>query len=319
MKIVALDGYTLNPGDTSWAPIEALGDFTVYDRSTPDEVVERAFPAGALMTNKAVLTDEIFRQLPNLKYVTVTATGYNVVDVRAARQRGIPVSNVPEYSTNSVAQHVFALILNSIHMPYEHDRAIRAGKWQEAGEFCFTLQPLTELVGKTMGIIGFGRIGQAVARIANALGMHVLACNPQWKDVQGIRFQWCSLKKLVQTSDFVSLHCPQTEVTAGMVDKAFLESMKPTAVLINVSRGGLVVEQDLADALNKGTIAKALVDVVSVEPITDNNPLLAARNCLISPHIAWATVESRQRLIEITAENIRAFQIGNPINLVDAR
>ncbi len=270
------------------------------------------------MTNKAILTDEIFDQLPNLKYVTVTATGYNVVDVRAANRRGIPVSNVPEYSTDSVAQHVFALILSSIHLPYEHDRAIRAGKWQESGEFCFWLQPLTELVGKTLGIIGFGRIGQAVARIANALGMKVLANSLRWKDVQGIRFQWCSLDKLLRNSDFVSLHCPQTDVTTDMVNKSFLEKMKPSAVLINVSRGGLVSQQDLAQALNNGIIAKALVDVVSVEPIKDDNPLLSAKNCLITPHIAWATVEARQRLIRITADNIRAFKNGKPINVVSA-
>ena len=317
MKIVALDAYTINPGDTSWSSVEKLGDFTAYDRSEPDEIIARAMPAEILLTNKAVLNEQIFAELPNLKYVSVTATGFNVVDAAAARARGIAVSNVPEYSTQSVAQHVFALILNLIHQPTRHDRAIRDGKWQEANDFCFWLDPLNELAGKTIGIVGFGRIGQAVAKLAAAFGMKVLAYNPREKSTTGIEFAWCSLNELLSAADFVSLHCPQTESTTGMVNDTFLAKMKPQAVLINASRGGLVVEQDLADALNGGKIRAALVDVASQEPINSDNPLLQAKNCLMSPHIAWATVESRQRLIEITAGNIKAFQNGKPVNVVN--
>ena len=317
MKIVALDAFTINPGDTSWDSVLELGEFTAYDRSEPEEIIERAKPADVLLTNKAVLSEQIFSSLPNLKYVSVTATGFNVVDVAAARAQGIAVSNVPEYSTQSVAQHVFALMLNLIHQPSRHDKAIRDGKWKEAKDFCFWLAPLVELTGKTIGIVGFGRIGQAVAKLATAFGMKVLAYNPRQKPVEGIDFQWRTLEELLSDSDFVSLHCPQTESTTGMVNSDFLEKMKTHSVLINASRGGLVVEQDLADALNSGKIRAALVDVASQEPINSDNPLLTAKNCLMSPHIAWATVESRQRLIEITADNIKAFQIGKPINVVN--
>jgi glycerate dehydrogenase len=318
MKIVVLDGKSVNPGDLSWEPIARHGELIVYPKTPPTLIVERAAAAEILLTNKAVLDAAALARLPNLKFITVTATGYNVVDVIAARQRGIPVSNVPEYSTQAVAQHVMAMILSWIHQPQSHDQAIREGQWQLHDDFCFWLRPLWELAGQKIGIIGFGRIGQAVASLAVAFGMHVLAFNPRKKDVAGMPdLEWADIDAVVRNSDFVSLHCPLNTETEKMVDFRFLQKMKPSAILINSSRGGLVDEHDLADALDRDRIRAALLDVVSAEPITADNPLLTAKNCLITPHIGWATVESRSRLISVVEENVRAYLDGAPINVVN--
>ena len=316
MKIVVLDGYTMNPGDLSWEPLERLGEFEVYDRTSLDQVITRAAGAEVLLTNKTPITAEILEQLPDVKFVGCMATGYNVIDRDATRSRGIPVSNVPVYSTQSVAQHVFAMVLSLHHLPQKHHDAIQDGRWK--GDFSFTLQPFHELAGKTLGIVGYGRIGEAVGRLGSAFGMQVKAYrrNPgEAASYQG--FEWAKLDSVIAESDYLSIHCPQTESNAGMVDAEFLKRMKPTAILVNTARGGLVNEADLADALANGIIAGACLDVVSVEPIQDDNPLLGAPNCLMTPHIAWSTVEARTRLMQTTAENVEAFQNGSPINVVN--
>ena len=317
MKIVVLDGYTVNPGDNSWEPIEPFGELIGYDRTPPELTVERASGADILLTNKTVLDAATLDQLDGLRMISVLATGFNVVDVRAARKKGIPVCNVPEYSTPSVAQHVMAMILAHRHRPWHHDQAVRTGQWNETGDFCFWLQPWQELQGQTFGVIGFGRIGQATARLAHAFGMRVLAYNHRPKDVPGDWFTWASMDQVLQESDIVSLHCPLTESTDQMVDAALLAKMKNDAILVNASRGGLVNEPDLARALADGQIAAALLDVLSTEPPAPDNPLLTAPNCLITPHMAWSSIDARRRLIEITAGNIRAFLEGVPIHVVN--
>ena len=320
MKITVLDGYTINPGDNAWHPVEELGELTVYDRTAPDQIIDRSQNTDILLTNKTPLNAQTIGQLPQLKYIGVMATGVNVVDLGAAREHGIPVSNVPEYSTESVAQHVLAVMLSMNHRPMDHSHAVYEGRWEKAGDFCFWLSPIHELAGKTLGVVGYGRIGRRVCELAAAFNMNVLAHNPTYRNktrLDYMRFDWCSLEQVFRESDYVSLHCPLTEENQGLVDIGLLELMKPTAVLINTSRGGLINEQALANALREHKISGACLDVVSQEPIAPNNPLLSAPNCLITPHNAWSTLESRQRLMKKTAENVEAFLSGHPINQVN--
>jgi len=318
MRIVCLDGYTLNPGDNPWTEVEKLGQLVVYDRTDDSDVVERAAGAEIVLTNKTRLTAQVLEKLEDCRFVSVLATGYNVVDVAAARGRGIIVSNVPVYGTDSVAQFVFALLLEVCHHVGLHSGLVHEGAWGEADDFCFWRAPLVELAGKKMGIVGFGRIGTRVAELAHAFGMEVLA-----HDVVQVRppayeaFAFVELNEIFSQADVVSLHCPQTAENVGMVNREMLGLMKPTAVLINTARGALVNETDLAEALNAGKIAAAAADVLSHEPPQPDNPLLTARNCLITPHIAWATLEARKRLMKTTAENIAAFIKGSPINVVN--
>ena len=320
MKITVLDGYTINPGDNAWHPVEELGELTIYDRTAPDQIIDRSQNADILLTNKTPLDAQTIGQLPQLKYIGVMATGVNVVDLDAAREHGIPVSNVPEYSTESVAQHVLAVMLSMNHRPMDHSHAVYEGRWEKAGDFCFWLSPIHELAGKTLGVVGYGRIGRRVCELAAAFNMNVLAHNPTYRNktrLDYMRFDWCSLEQVFRESDYVSLHCPLTEENQGLVGAGLLELMKPTAVLINTSRGGLINEQALANALREHKISGACLDVVSQEPIAPDNPLLSAPNCLITPHNAWSTLESRQRLMKKTAENVEAFLSGHPINQVN--
>lgn len=317
MKITILDGYALNPGDQSWDGFRKLGDLQVFDRTMVDEVVERAAGSEVVLTNKTPLPDYVIRQLPGLKYIGVLATGYNVVDVDAARQCGIVVCNIPTYGTASVAQFVFALLLELCHNVKLHADAVRAGEWSRSADWSFWKSPLMELSGKTMGIVGFGRIGRHVGRIADAMGMRVLACDTYQADAPLYTgFRWGALEEVLRESDVVSLHSPLLPETRGMINADSLTMMKPSAFLINTSRGPLVVDQDLADALNQGKLAGAGLDVLSIEPPLDNNPLLQAKNCLVTPHIAWATREARARLMDIAVENVSAFLAGTPRNVV---
>ncbi len=319
MKIVVLDGATLNPGDLSWDALNEFGTVEIYPRSTPAETLARCQTADAAITNKVVLDRAILAASPNLKYIGVTATGYNIVDVAAAGERGIIVSNVPTYGTNSVAQMVFALLLELTQHAGHHSRTVTEdGRWAKSDNFCYWDYPLIELSGMTMGIIGCGRIGQAAARLAEAFGMHVIGYDAV-KISGGAAIEPVSLEEVFARSDVVSLHCPLTPVTQGMVNAARLSLMKPSAFLINTSRGPLVNEQDLADALNAGRIAGAGVDVLSVEPPRPDNPLLSAKNIVITPHIAWATRSARARLLQTSLENLRAFIAGAPQNVVSPR
>ena len=316
MKIVVLDGYGLNPGDLSWSGMEALGELMVYDRTSPSELLERSEGAEVLITNKTLITAENMAELPNLKYIGVLATGYNVVDIDAAKARGIVVTNIPAYSTNSVAQMVFAHVLNiTQHVGHYADENVK-GRWSSNADFCYWDTNLVELDGKKMGIVGLGNIGKATARIALAFGMEVLAyTSKEQKDLpQGVKK--VTLDELFAESDVLSLHCPLTPDTKEMVNANRLRMMKPNAILINTGRGPLVNEQDLADALNEGRIAGAGLDVLSVEPALANNPLLSAKNCFITPHIAWATKEARTRLMDIAVNNLKSYQEGNIINNV---
>lgn len=316
MKIVVLDGYGLNPGDLSWEAMEALGELQVYDRTSPSELLERAMGAEVLITNKTVITAKDMDALPQLKYIGVLATGYNVVDVEAARLKEIVVTNIPAYSTRSVAQMVFAHLLNITQRVGYYAEENRQGRWAANADFCYWDTPLMELDGKKMGIIGFGNTGQATAAIAIALGMEVCvySSKPQFMLPQGI--QRMGIDELFRECDVVSLHCPLTDDTRELVNAARLSTMKPTAILINTGRGPLVNEQDLADALNNGVIAAAGLDVLSTEPPCKNNPLLTARNCYITPHIAWATKEARIRLMDIAVTNLKGYIKGNIVNNV---
>lgn len=316
MKIVILDGYAANPGDLSWKGIEKLGECTVYDRTMPDELLGRAAGAEALLTNKVVIGREAMEALPDLKYIGVLATGYNVVDIDAARRRGIVVTNIPAYSTASVAQMVFAHLLNITQRVGHYAAENRGGKWSRNTDFCYWDTPLTELAGKRMGIVGLGNTGMATARIALAFGMEVVAftSKAQGDLPQGITR--LSLDELFREADVVSLHCPLTETTQGLVNAGRLRTMKPTAILINTGRGPLVDEQALADALNEGRICAAGLDVLAQEPPCADNPLLTARNCFITPHIAWATQEARTRLMQTAVENLKSYASGNPTNNV---
>ncbi|MFO7973113.1 MAG: D-2-hydroxyacid dehydrogenase [Candidatus Hydrogenedentota bacterium] len=318
MRIVVLDGYTLNPGDNPWDDVAALGDFTVYDRTPKEKIVERAEDADILLTNKTPLSAETIERLPNLKFVAVLATGYNVVDVAAARKRGIPVANVPVYGTNAVAQFVFALVLELCHHVADHNASVKAGDWSKNADFCYWNTPLIELAGKRMGIVGFGRIGRRVGELAHAFGMEVLAHDVQPGDApEYAPFSWRNLDEVFAEADIVSLHCPQTDENTEFVNAALLKRMRKHAFFINTARGGLVNETHLAEALNKGIIAGAAVDVVSSEPIAPDSPLLGASNIIITPHMAWATLAARQRLMKTTGENVAAFINGAPINVVN--
>ena len=317
MDIVVLDGYTTNPGDVSWEGLKALGHCTIHDRTPASETVARAKGAEIVLTNKTVLSREIIAQLPRLKYIGVLATGYNIVDVVACRERGISVSNVPTYGTQSVAQMVFAHVLNLAQHVAHHAQTVRDGRWTASVDFCYWDYPLIELAGLTMGIIGIGRIGQATARLARAFGMNVIAHDafPPAQAPAGVTM--VELERVFRESDVVSLHCPLTAENPGMVNAERLAQMKPTAFLINTSRGPLVDQQALADALNAGRLAGAGVDVLAVEPPRPDNPLLAAKNCFISPHIAWATKSARERLLAAVIENVDAFIQGRPRNVVN--
>jgi len=318
MRIVVLDGHALNPGDNPWTDLEELGDLTVYDRVTADQIVPKAAGAQVVLTNKTPLTSQTLAQLPDLRFISVLATGYNVVDVEAARRRGISVSNVPVYGTDSVAQFVFAFLLELCHHVASHSEQVHAGEWAKSEDFCFWSTPLTELAGRTMGLLGFGRIGRRVGELAHAFGMPVWAHDPFPGDAPPYKpFEWKGVEEVFAGADVVSLHCPQTAENQGMVDARLLGLMKPEALLINTARGGLVNEADLAAALNEGRIAGAAVDVVSEEPIRPDNPLLGAGNCLVTPHIAWATLAARRRLMRTTADNVTAFLAGSPINVVN--
>ncbi len=316
MKIVVLDGYTLNPGDNPWDEIAALGEFVCHDRTSPDEVLERSKDADVLLTNKTVLNAETLAALPNLKFVGVLATGYNVVDIEAAKERGIPVSNVPIYGTDAVAEYVFALLLNQFRQPHLHSNLVLDGEWT-GGEWSFWRTPLAELAGKTIGIVGFGRIGRRVGEIASAFKMNILAHDPWHGSPPDFPFAWREIPELFAEADVVTLHCNLTDENEGMVDEALLAKMKPTAYLINTSRGPLIKDADLARALEAGTLAGAALDVVSTEPIEGDSPLLKAPNITLTPHIAWAALEARRRLTKVTAENVAAYIAGSPINVVN--
>jgi glycerate dehydrogenase len=316
MKITVLDGYTLNPGDNSWEEVSKLGTFVCHDRTPGELIVERAKDADILLTNKTPLSADTLAKLPKLKFISVLATGYNIVDVKAARARGIAVSNVPIYGTDAVAEYVFALLLNFYRQPQFHSDLVKQGEWSKS-EWCFWRTPLTEMAGRTIGIVGFGRIGRRVGEIAAAFKMKVLANDPLQTNPPSYPFAWREVPELFAESDVVTLHCNLTPENTGMVNKALLERMKPAAYLINTSRGPLVKDADLAEALRQGKLAGAALDVISTEPIPADNPLLKAPNITITPHIAWAALAARRRLMQITAENVAAFLTGKPINVVN--
>lgn len=318
MQIVNLDAYTTNPGDLSWKALEKFGTLTVYPRTSPDQIIERAKDAEILLINKTVITKEILDQLPKLKYIGLQSTGYNVVDCEAAKEKGITVCNIPSYSTDGVAQLVFAFILEIADGVALHDRAVKAGEWSRCPDFCFTKTQIFELRGKTIGIIGFGHIGRRVAEIAEAFGMQVQAYAPRPKEkgvLQTLRF--VDLDELLNTSDIITCHCPLTPETENLINAQNISKMKKSAILINTSRGPVIDEQALADALNEGRIAAAGLDVLKQEPSDPANPLLTAKNCFITPHIAWAAVETRKRLIDILVQNIACYLNGTPQNVVN--
>ncbi|MPM20027.1 Glycerate dehydrogenase [bioreactor metagenome] len=318
MKIVVLDGYTLNPGDLSWGALAALGETAVYDRTPADEILARIGDAEAVYTNKTPLTRETIQACPNLKFIGVLATGYNVVDVAAAKERGIPVCNVPTYGTAAVGQFAIAMLLEICHHVAHHSEAVHEGRWSGNIDWCFWDYPLIELEGKTMGVIGFGRIGQRTGEIAKALGMRVLAYDAYQNDAGKAIATYADLDTLLRGSDVISLHCPLFPETKGIINAASIAKMKNGVILLNNSRGPLIVEQDLANALNSGKVYAAGLDVVSEEPISPNNPLLSAKNCFITPHISWAPKESRARLMNIAVENLANWMGGKPTNVVNA-
>lgn len=319
MRIVVLDGYCENPGDLSWDALAQHGELIVYDRTPEDEgeIIKRIGDADILVANKVAITAKVMDACKNLKYIAVQATGYNVVDVAAAKERGIPVSNVPTYGTAAVAQHTIGLLLEICHHIGHHDQAVKAGRWEKGEDWCFWDYPLIELDGKTMGIIGFGKIGQATGRLAKALGMKVLAAGSRPTDAGREIAEYVEVDDVLAQSDVIALHCPLFPDTKDIICKENIDKMKDGVIILNSSRGGLVVEQDLADALNSGKVYAAAVDVVSTEPILGSNPLLTAKNCIITPHIAWAPKEARARIMNTTAENIAAYLAGAPINVVN--
>ena len=317
MKIVVLDGYTLNPGDLSWSDLLNLGDVVLYDRTPGDKIIERSIDAEVLITNKTPLSEEIINCLPKLKYIGVLATGYNVVDITAAKRNNIIVTNVPSYSTLSVAQLTFALLLELCHHVQRHNDSVMEGKWVQSHDFSYSDFPLIELSGKSFGIIGFGNIGKKVADIATVFGMNIIAASGHQNDQSSRKnFRWAEINEVLEQADVVSLHCPLLPETKGLINALSLKRMKKSAYLLNTSRGPVIVEQDLADALNNGIIAGAGIDVLSIEPPEKNNPLFKAKNCLITPHIAWATKEARIRLMNVAVNNLAAFIKGKPINVV---
>ena len=318
MKLVVLDGYTLNPGDLNWEGIKKFGNLEVYDRTAESLIVERCKGAEIIFTNKTPLRESVLSQLPGLKYIGVLATGYNVVDVDYAKTRGIAVANVPGYGTASVVQMTFALLLELCQHVQSHSDSVRQGDWASSPDFCYWNYPLIELEGKSIGIIGFGSIGQKVADIATAFGMNIIGFSRTRSDQSHRKnFKWAELDDLLKESDVVSVHCPLFPETQGIINKDSLMLMKRTAFFLNTSRGPLMVDQDLADALNEGIIAGAGIDVLSVEPPSANNPLFKAKNCLITPHIAWATKEARSRLMGIAENNLSSFLNQKPINIVN--
>lgn len=318
MKIVVLDGYTLNPGDISWEGLEELGGLTVYDRTKPEDIAARIGDADVVYTNKTPITRQTLDACGNVKFIGVLATGYNIVDIEAAREKGILVCNVPTYGTAAVSQFAIALLLELCHHIGAHSDAVKAGEWSNNKDWCFWNYPLVELAGKTMGIIGFGRIGQDTGKIAQALGMKVLAYDTYHNpELESETCHFADLETLFAESDVISLHCPLFPSTQGIINAQNIAKMKDGVMIINASRGPLIVETDLRDALNSGKVAGAALDVVSTEPIKMDNPLLDAKNVILTPHIAWAPKESRQRLMDIAVDNLRAFQAGNPQNVVN--
>ena len=317
MKIVVLDGYTENPGDLSWDGFRELGELTVYDRTGKKDVVSRIGDAEAVILNKTPVSRETLDACPNVKYIGVLATGYNVVDIEAAAEKGIVVSNIPTYGTDSVAQFAIAMLLEICHHVAHHSDAVHEGRWESNPDWCFWDYPLIELAGKTMGVIGFGRIGQATGKLAKALGMEVLAYDSFPNDSGKEIAKYVDLDTLLGASDVIALHCPLFPETERIVNKETIAKMKDGVIILNNSRGPLVAEQDLADALNSGKVYAAGLDVVSTEPIRGDNPLLKAKNCIITPHISWAPKESRQRIMDCTADNIRSFLAGSPIHVVN--
>lgn len=317
MKIVVLDGYTENPGDLSWDGLRALGELTVYDRTPPEEAASRIQDAEIIVTNKVPVTRELLDQCPGIRYVSVLATGYNVVDLKATAERGIPVSNVPAYSTAAVGQFTIGMLLEICCQIGFHDRSVHSGDWAACPDFCYWKTPLMELAGKTMGIIGFGRIGRQTGAIARAMGMRVLAAGSRPCAEGEAIAEYVDLDTVLRQSDVISLHCPLFPETAGIINKDTIGKMKDGVILLNMARGPLIVEEDLAQALNSGKVYAAGMDVVSQEPIRPDNPLLTAKNCFITPHIAWASRECRQRIMDITCQNIRSFLEGNVQNRVN--
>lgn len=318
MKIVVLDGYTLNPGDISWSGLEKYGELTVYDRISTDEIAEKIGDAEIVYTNKTPITKETFDKCPSIKFICVLATGYNVVDIDYAKSKGIPVTNIPTYGTAAVAQFAIALLLELCHHVGAHSISVKNGDWSNCPDFCYWKHPLVELAGKTFGIIGFGRIGQTTAKIAQAIGMNVLAYDEYpIAELENDKLKYTPLDELLAKSDVISLHCPLFPSTQGIINKSNIAKMKDGVMLINTSRGPLVVEQDLVEALESGKVAGAALDVVASEPICRDNVLLKAKNCIITPHIAWAPKESRSRLMSIAVDNLAAFLSGNPANVVN--
>ncbi len=318
-KIVVLDGYTLNPGDLSWQALEELGELTVYDQCPHEDqaIIERIGEASYVFTNKTPLNAGVIEACPQLKFIGVLATGYNVVDVKAAVEADVAVTNIPTYGTDAVGQFAIALLLEICHHVGHHDTAVHQGRWQSSGQWCFWDYPLIELAGKSMGIIGYGRIGQATGRIAQALGMKVLAYDTYRNTaLESETCEYVDLDTLFASSDVIALHAPLFAETEGIINRENIAKMKDGVIIINNSRGPLIVEQDLADALNSGKVYAAGLDVASSEPITEDNPLLSAKNCLITPHISWAPKESRSRLMGIAVDNLKRFIAGNPVNLV---
>ncbi len=317
-KIVILDGYTENPGDLSWDAFASLGELTVYDRTSADSVAQRIGDAEIVYTNKTPVTRATLDACPNVRFIGVLATGYNIVDVAAAREKGISVANIPTYGTDAVGQFAIALLLEICHHIGHHSEAVQKGRWQASPDWCFWDYPLIELAGKTMGIIGYGRIGQTTGRIAQALGMTVLAYDSfKNQSLVSSTCRYVELDELLEKSDVVSLHCPLFPETEGIINKNSIAKMKDGVIILNNSRGPLIVEQDLADALNSGKVYAAGLDVVSSEPIKSDNPLLYAKNCIITPHISWAPKESRQRLMDIAVENLRMYLAGTPVNVIN--
>jgi len=320
MKIVVLDGYTENPGDISWAPLEALGDVTVYDRTSYAEsplIAERIGAAEIAVTNKTPLTRAVIDACPNLRAIAVLATGYNVVDTVYARTKGIPVMNVPAYGTDNAAQYAVALLLEACSHVGLHDRSVHAGEWTESADFCYWKRPLIEVSGKTAGIIGFGRIGMAVARVLRAMNVRVLAYSRSERAEGRALADYVPLDELIGSSDFIFLHCPLTPETEGLINAARISQMKDGVIIVNNGRGQLIVEADLAAALACGKVGCAAVDVASSEPIRADNPLLHAPNCIITPHISWATKEARERIMQTTADNVKSFMAGKPAHVVN--
>lgn len=318
MKIVVLDGYTLNPGDISWEEMERLGELTVYDRTPQELIAERIGRAEIVFTNKTPLTEDTMQRCGGMKYIGVLATGYNVVDIEAAKERSICVTNIPSYGTDAVGQFAIGLLLEICHRIGHHNQAVQEGRWEKSADWCFWDYPLIELAGKTMGVIGFGRIGQSTGRLAKALGMKVIAYDAHRSEAGAQIAGYVELDELLQTSDVISLHCPLLPSTERIIRKENIEKMKDGVIILNNARGGLIAEQDLADALKSKKVYAAGLDVVSTEPVTADNPLLHLDNCIITPHISWAPKESRMRLLHIAVKNLAAYMEGKPENVVNA-